>query len=82
MGRKGILQVISMLLILLVNTTSVAADETAEDITTMLTWWDEVGSEWEQAKAFIEFAGNDHVNDQKYLLVKNTMEQLDDQQQQ
>ncbi len=78
MLRKGILWVCSTLVVLLVSVGSVAAAETAEEITTMLTWWDEVGSEWEKAEAFIEFAGND----QEYLLADNAMEQADDQQQQ
>jgi hypothetical protein len=78
MGRKGILWVYSILLVLLINVGSVVAAETADEITTMLTWWDEVGSEWEQAEAFIEFAGND----QEYLLADNSMESEDEQQQQ
>ncbi|OQX11209.1 MAG: hypothetical protein BWK73_18240 [Thiothrix lacustris] len=78
MQRKGILWAQSLLLALLLNAGAVAAAETAAEITTMLTWWDEVGSEWEQAEAFIEFAGND----QEYYLAANTMEQEHDEQQQ
>ena len=78
MQRKGILWIVSTLAVSLMTVGSVAAAETADEITTMLTWWDEVGSEWEKAEAFIEFAGND----QEYLLADNAMEQEDDQQQQ
>lgn len=78
MQRKGILWIVSTLVVSLMTVGSVAAAETAAEITTMLTWWDEVGSEWEKAEAFIEFAGND----QEYLLAENAMEQEDDQQQQ
>ncbi|QTR47527.1 hypothetical protein J9253_06220 [Thiothrix litoralis] len=56
----------------------VAAAETADDIATMLTWWDEVGSDWEKAEAFIEFAGTD----KEYQLASNTVESSDEQQQQ
>lgn len=78
MQRKGILWIVSTLMVSLMTVGSVVAAETADEITTMLTWWDEVGSEWEKAEAFIEFAGND----QEYLLADNAMEQEDDQQQQ
>ena len=56
----------------------VAAAETADDIATMLTWWDEVGGDWEKAEAFIEFAGTD----KEYQLASNTVESSDEQPQQ
>ena len=78
MRRKGILWIGNILLLLLINVGAVAAAETAEEITTMLTWWDDVGSEWEQAEAFIEFAGNEP----EYLLADNSVERKNEQQQQ
>ncbi len=62
MQRKGILKVYCALLVSLMwvmPAVSAAADESAEEITTMLTWWDEVGSDWEAAGDFIEFAATD-----------------------
>ncbi|WP_028489054.1 hypothetical protein [Thiothrix lacustris] len=56
----------------------VTAADTADDIATMLTWWDEVGSDWEKAEAFIEFAGTE----KEYQLANNTVESGDEQQQQ
>lgn len=78
MRRKGILWICNILLLLLINVGAVAAAETADEITTMLTWWDDVGSEWEQAEAFIEFAGNEP----EYLLADNSVEMVNEQQQQ
>ncbi len=78
MRRKGILWICNILLLLLINVGAVAAAETADEITTMLTWWDDVGSEWEQAEAFIEFAGNEP----EYLLADNSVEMENEQQQQ
>ncbi|UJS23806.1 hypothetical protein [Thiothrix winogradskyi] len=66
------------MLLLLINVGAVVAAETADEITTMLTWWDDVGSEWEQAEAFIEFAGNEP----EYLLADNSVEMVNEQQQQ
>jgi hypothetical protein len=56
----------------------VTAAETADDIAKMLTWWDEVGSDWEKAEAFIEFAGTEPT----YQLAENTTEESDDEPQQ
>lgn len=78
MRRKGILWIGNILLLLLINVGAVVAAETADEITTMLTWWDDVGSEWEQAEAFIEFAGNEP----EYLLADNSVEMVNEQQQQ
>ncbi len=78
MRRKGILWVCNLWLLLLINVGAVAVAETADEITTMLTWWDDVGSEWEQAEAFIEFAGNEP----EYLLADNSVEMENEQQQQ
>lgn len=78
MRRKGILWICNILLLLLINVGAVVAAETADEITTMLTWWDDVGSEWEQAEAFIEFAGNEP----EYLLADNSVEMVNEQQQQ
>ncbi|MBO0613961.1 MAG: hypothetical protein RL122_2727 [Pseudomonadota bacterium] len=77
MTRKGILSVCAMLWALLAAT-PVTADETADDIAKMLTWWDEVGSDWEKAEAFIEFAGTEKT----YQLADNTTEESDDESQQ
>lgn len=77
MIRKGILW--SMVCwVSLVGVAPVVAAETADDIATMLTWWDEVGSDWEKAEAFIEFAGTD----KEYQVADNTVESGDEQQQQ
>lgn len=78
MRRKGILWVCNLWLLLLINVGAVAVAETADEITTMLTWWDDVGSEWEQAEDFIEFAGNEP----EYLLADNSVEMENEQQQQ
>lgn len=75
MRRKGILWIGNLLLLLLISVGAVAAAETADEITTMLTWWDDVGSEWEQAEAFIEFAGNEP----EYLLADNSVEMENEQ---
>lgn len=78
MRRKGILRMYAVLLVSSVWVLPVAAAETAEDIATMLTWWDEVGSDWEKADAFIEFAGTET----EYQLADNTVESDDEPQQQ
>lgn len=78
MRRKGILLMCGTLLVVLSGIASVSVAETADEIATMLTWWDEVGSDWEKAGEFIEFAGVD----QEYLLADNTVEKNDEQQQQ
>ncbi len=77
MTRKGILSVCAMLLALSAATPA-NADESADDIAKMLTWWDEVGSDWEKAEAFIEFAGTEKT----YQLADNTTEESDDESQQ
>lgn len=78
MKGKGILWVYGVLLLTLVWVTPGRADETADDIAKMLTWWDEFGSDWEDAKELIEFATTDTV----YLLADNTMETQDERQSQ
>ena len=77
MMRKGILSA-SVMLLALSATAPATADESADDIAKMLTWWDEVGSDWEKAEAFIEFAGTEKT----YQLADNTTEESDDESQQ
>jgi hypothetical protein len=79
MKGKGILWVYGALLVLLSWVVPVSAAETADEITTMLTWWDEFGSDWEKAEELIEFAGTE---DMLYLLADNTVEKQNEQQQQ
>ena len=74
---KGILWNI-VLWVSLVGVVPVAvAEETADDIAKMLTWWDDVGSDWEKAQAFLELAGTE----KEYLLADNTVKSDDEQSQ-
>lgn len=76
MKGKGILRVLGVVLVTLAGVTPGYADETADDITNMLTWWDEFGSDWEDAKELIEFAATE--TDNVWLLADNTMEAQDE----
>lgn len=83
MKRKGILKhlVISTLFYSSCIFSAHAAEaDSVDDIAAMLTWWDELGSDWEEAKEFIELTA---VNEETpYVLAENTVETLQDEQQQ
>ena len=79
MKRKGILAGYCALLLVWVWIMPVAAAEDSDDITAMLTWWDEFGSDWEDAKELIEFAAMDMP---LHVLAENTMEMQHGTQQQ
>lgn len=79
MKRNGILLGYCALLIALVWIAPISAEESAEDITAMLTWWDEFGSDWDDAGELIEFAATD-TDTNWYLLADNTMEMQDEKQ--
>lgn len=70
MKRTGVRWAVGMLWLLLTWFAPVYADDTAEDITEMLSWWDEYGSYWEEASELIEFAGEGPI----YRLAENTVE--------
>ncbi|MDD5394229.1 MAG: hypothetical protein PHE17_14545 [Thiothrix sp.] len=70
MQRNGIRIGCYGLLILLVWFLPASADETADEITEMMSWWDEYGSYWDDANELIEFAGEDSL----YMLAENTVE--------
>ena len=70
MKRTGVRWAVGLLWLLLVWFAPVSADDSAEDITEMLSWWDEYGSYWEEANELIEFAGEDPI----YRLAENTVE--------
>ena len=70
MKRTGVRWAVGLLWLLLVWFAPVSADDSAEDITEMLSWWNEYGSYWEEASELIEFAGEDPI----YRLAENTVE--------
>ncbi len=59
MSGKGILGVSSVSLTLLLCATPAAASESAEEITTMLSWWDEVGSTWDEVGEIVDLAATE-----------------------
>jgi hypothetical protein len=61
-------------LLLLVWFMPVYADETADEITEMMSWWDEYGSYWDDAKDVIEFAGIEPLVEPILVLAENTVE--------
>lgn len=70
MERKGIRFGCVGFLCLLVWILPVSAQETADDITEMLAWWDEYGRYWEEASDLIDFAGDAPL----FTLAANTVE--------
>ncbi len=48
----------------------VAAGESADEIMTMLSWWDEYGSYWDEAKDLMDFA----TEEPQFTLAENTVE--------
>ncbi len=73
MSRKGIL-FCSLLVAILGWITPVVAGETVEEITTMMNWWEDVGSTWEEARDVIELAGDELPPEPVYALADNTPE--------
>lgn len=61
MKGKGFLGISCMALVLLFGVAPVFAEETSDEITTMMRWWDDVGSDWEEAKDVIELAVDEPV---------------------
>ncbi|MFN3785254.1 MAG: hypothetical protein ACK4RS_00305 [Thiothrix sp.] len=53
------------------------AEESAEEIAKMLTWWDEFGSDWDKTKELIELTLTDTPVKQAYALAENTVEKRD-----
>lgn len=77
MGGKGILGcgVVALLL-----TAPAFAEESAKEIADMLTWWDEFGSNWDEAKEFISMAAATDtvtVQEKPTVLAANTVEGTD-----
>jgi hypothetical protein len=70
MKRTGVRWAVALLWLMLALVAPVFADDSAEDIMDMLSWWDEYGSYWEEAGELIEFAGEDPI----YRLAENTVE--------
>lgn len=70
MKRTGVRWAVGLLWLSLAWFAPVLAEDTAEDITEMLSWWDEYGSYWEEVSELIEFAGEDPI----YRLAENTVE--------
>lgn len=79
MQRKGILWLTGSLAFSVCISVAHAGD-TADDITDMLTWWEKVGSDWQEAKDLIELAGDAPVH--PYMLAENTTEGEQDERQQ
>jgi hypothetical protein len=73
MKRNGI-RVVCCAVLLLVWLMPVYADETADEITEMMSWWDEYGSYWDDAKDVIEFAGIEPLVEPILVLAENTVE--------
>ena len=69
MKRNGIRHVCGIGVLLMVWLMPVHADDTAEEITAMMAWWDEYGSYWDEASELLEFAGDIPV----YVLAENTL---------
>ncbi|MBU0653713.1 MAG: hypothetical protein KJ914_01120 [Gammaproteobacteria bacterium] len=59
MSRKGFRIGCCTVLALLVWLTPAVADETADEITLMMAWWDEYGSYWDEAEDLIEFTSDE-----------------------
>lgn len=76
MDGKGSLQAGLVALLLLVP--PAFAEESAEEIAKMLTWWDEFGSDWDETKELIELTLMDTPTPQAYVLAENTVEKRDD----
>ena len=70
MKRNGILWC-GVIIILAACCSSVLAGESADDITSMLTWWEEVGSTWDEAGDMMELTDAESV----YLIAENTVEE-------
>ncbi|MBJ6611286.1 MAG: hypothetical protein JG718_13065 [Candidatus Thiothrix moscowensis] len=70
MDRKGLRSSLCVFFVLLLWLVPAAADETVEEITSMMEWWDEYGSYWDEAEGLIEFASDEPI----YLLADNTVE--------
>ncbi|HRJ53280.1 MAG TPA: hypothetical protein PLE99_10960 [Candidatus Thiothrix moscowensis] len=70
MDRKGLRNSLCVFFVLLLWLVPAAADETVEEITSMMEWWDEYGSYWDEAEGLIEFASDEPI----YLLADNTVE--------
>ena len=73
MKRKGFLWHCGLFLVFLTCCSTVNAEESADEITTMLTWWDEVGSTWDEAGDMMELSNADHTN--VYVVAENAVEQ-------
>ncbi|MEN9502755.1 MAG: hypothetical protein RI964_2040 [Pseudomonadota bacterium] len=71
MKRNGILWHCGVIIILAACCSSVLAGESADDITSMLTWWEEVGSTWDEAGDMMELTDAESV----YLIAENTVEE-------
>jgi hypothetical protein len=73
MKRKGFLKTSCVALVLLLGIMPAFAGETSDEITTMLAWWDDVGSDWDAAKDVLELA----VDEPVYELADSTSDTLD-----
>lgn len=77
MYGKGSLQA-GLAALILVLMPPAFAEESAEEIAKMLTWWDEFGSDWDKTKELIELTLTDTPTTQTYVLAENTVGKHDD----
>jgi hypothetical protein len=61
MKGKGFLKTSCVALALWLGVMPVFAGETSDEITTMLTWWDNVGSDLDEAKDVLDLAVDEPV---------------------
>ncbi len=73
MKRKGFLLHCGLFLALLTYYPIASAGESADEITTMLTWWDEVGSTWDEVGDMIELSDTNNTN--VYVMAENAVKQ-------
>ena len=73
MKRKGFLLHCGLFLALLTHYPIASAGESADEITTMLTWWDEVGSTWDEVGDMIELSDTNNTN--VYVMAENAVKQ-------
>ncbi len=73
MKRKGFLWHCGLFLALLTYYSIANAGESADEITTMLTWWEEVGSTWDEVGDMIELSDTNNTN--VYVMAENAVKQ-------
>ncbi len=58
MRRKGILVYGLVAATLMLSTVSLA-EETAEEVTTMMNWWEDVGKTWEESRELLDLTAQE-----------------------